>query len=146
MTHDLASGVMTDGVYEDTVRNYEFSKRLADDLIDTRLDLILARVDTRGEGVPVAVFNSVGWPRTDLAEADVGFARGGVRDFDVVDHTGTVIPSQLLGSERYRDGGLKRIQCAFLARGVPALGYSIYHVVPRTTTGAPKSSLSDTNS
>ena len=30
-THDLASGVMTDHVYEDTIRSYEYSRRRSDD-------------------------------------------------------------------------------------------------------------------
>src|SRR5262249_19074091 len=37
VTHDLASGVMTDRVYEDTVRSYDFSKRLAEEWIETNL-------------------------------------------------------------------------------------------------------------
>ncbi|HEY2953382.1 MAG TPA: hypothetical protein VGK40_12405, partial [Verrucomicrobiae bacterium] len=47
VTHDLASGVMTDAVYEDTVRGYEFSKRLAGEMIETRLSRVLPRIDTR---------------------------------------------------------------------------------------------------
>src|SRR5206468_6984916 len=60
-THDLASGVMTDHVYADTMRNYEFSKRLAEEIIATRWDSIAGQIDTRGEGVPVVVFNPLGW-------------------------------------------------------------------------------------
>ncbi|HYV32061.1 MAG TPA: hypothetical protein VEO53_13280, partial [Candidatus Binatia bacterium] len=144
VTHDLASGVMTDRVYEDTLRGYEFSKRLVDDLIETRLASVLARIDTRGEGIPLAVFNTLGWPRADVAEADVGFAAAGVRDFDVSDPSGAVIPSQLLAADLYTDGALKRVKFAFVARGVPALGYSIYHLVPRQSAGQSKASALDT--
>jgi len=35
-THDLASGVMADHVYTDTVHSYEFSKRLANEMIADR--------------------------------------------------------------------------------------------------------------
>src|SRR5439155_22109867 len=96
VTHDLASGVMTDHVYADTVRSYEFSKRLADELIETRLGHVLSRIDTRGQGVPLAVFNTLGWPRTDVAEADVGFAEGGVVDFELSDAVGKLVPAQLI--------------------------------------------------
>src|SRR5216117_3307784 len=65
-THDLASGVMTDHVYEDTVRGYDFSKRLAQEMIASGWEGLAARIDTRGEGVPVVVFNPLGWPRTDV--------------------------------------------------------------------------------
>jgi alpha-mannosidase len=129
-THDLASGVMTDPVYEDTVRSYDYSKRLAEEMIEMRLDAVLGHVDTRGEGIPVAVFNTLGWPRTDVAEAEVGFTEVGVKDFRVVDTDGRAVPAQILATHPYSDGGLKRIKVAFLARDVPAMGYSVYHVVP----------------
>lgn len=52
LTHDLASGVMTDNVYEDTLRGYHFSKRLGDDMVEGLLNGISAKVDTRGGGSP----------------------------------------------------------------------------------------------
>jgi len=130
VTHDLVSGVMTDGVYADTLRSYDFAQHTAENLLESRLAGIAARIDTRGEGVPMVVFNPLGWARTDVAEGDVGFARGGVRDFRLVDASGAPVPSQVLESEQYADGGLKRVKFAFVAREVPALGHAVYHVVP----------------
>ena len=72
-THDLMSGVMTDRVYDDTIRGYDFSKRIAGDEVQARWRSFSARIDTRGEGIPIAVFNALGWPRTDIAVANVGF-------------------------------------------------------------------------
>src|SRR5207237_4338728 len=73
-THDLASGVMTDHVYEDTVGSYAFSTRLAEEIIASQWEKIVSRIDTSGEGIPVNVFNPLGWPRTDIAEVELGFA------------------------------------------------------------------------
>ena len=78
--HDLASGVMTDGVYADTLRSFEFSNRLAGEAVDTNFNALVSRVDTRGEGLAVVVFNPLGWPRTDVAELSVGFAEPGVKE------------------------------------------------------------------
>jgi alpha-mannosidase len=136
LTHDLASGVMTDKVYEDTVRSYEFSKRLANELIESRLSGILSKIDTRGEGIAAVVFNTLGWPRTDVAEVDAGFAEGGINGFSVTDPDGLVIPAQLLAAERYQDGGLKRVKFAFVAREIPPLGYALYRVLPQGSTAA----------
>ena len=72
--HDLMSGVMTDRVYEDTIRSYDFSRRIADDEVHDRAGRILPRGSTRGaKASPIVVFNALGWPRTDIATADVGF-------------------------------------------------------------------------
>ncbi|MEO5803460.1 MAG: hypothetical protein ABIR24_08005, partial [Verrucomicrobiota bacterium] len=145
VAHDLASGVMTDKVYEDTIRSYEFSRRLAEELIETNLGSVVARIDTRGEGIPLVVLNTLGWPRTDVARGDVGFSQGGVKDFEVSDASGKIIPSQLIEAEHYADGGFRRVKFAFVARDIPALGHSIYRIAPRTVVGASKSSVIDTN-
>jgi alpha-mannosidase len=145
VTHDLTSGVMTDHVYEDTVRSYDFTKRLADEMVEDRLRSILARIDTRGDGIALAVFNTLGWPRNDTAQADVGFAEAGIKDFDLFDAAGNRVPAQLVEAERFEDGGLRRIKFMFVAREVPALGYSVYRLVARNSAGETKPEVSETN-
>jgi len=76
------------------------------------------------------LFNTLGWARTDFVDADVGFAETGITNFFLRDRDSNIVPVQLLDAERYRDGGLKRVKFAFVARDVPSLGYCVYHVVP----------------
>jgi alpha-mannosidase len=50
--------------------------------------------------------------------------------------------------DRYSDGGIKRARITFLARDIPALGYSTYHVVPGLSAPGPKENIrgaKDTN-
>ncbi len=136
VTHDLASGVMTDAVYEDTIRSYDFSTRLANELIEARANRLFSQIDTRGDGVPIVVFNSLGWSRTDVAQADVGFADGSITNFSVAGPTGRLVPAQLLEAERYRDGGFKRIKLAFIARDIPPLGHCVYHLLSKRSEPA----------
>jgi alpha-mannosidase len=145
VTHDLTSGVMTDHVYEDTLRGYDLAKRLGDEMVEDRLGSILARIDTRGTGVALVVFNTLGWPRTDVASADVGFAQEAVKGFDLFDSAGNNVPTQLVDADHFDDGGLRRVQFMFVAGNVPALGYSVYHVVPLKTSNEAKSSVIETN-
>jgi alpha-mannosidase len=141
-THDLASGVMTDHVYEDVQRGYDLSERLADDMISDRWNRTSARIDTRGPGIPVVVFNPLGWQRNDIAEVEVGFASGGVRAVEVIDSAGNVTPSQLIRADRYPDGAMKRLTVAFLARNIPSVGWSVYHIRPTTTITPPPTGFS----
>jgi alpha-mannosidase len=129
-THDLASGVMTDHVYEDTIRSYEFAKRRAEALIDAKWDVLTAKIDTSGPGAPAVVFNTLGWPRSDVAEINAGFGEKGVQGVVLTGPDGQTVPTQVLESTRYADGGLKTARVAFIARDVPAMGYSTYHVSP----------------
>jgi alpha-mannosidase len=128
-THDLASGVMTDAVYEDTVRGYDYSERLAADRIEAMWSSVAARIDTRGEGTPIVVFNPLGWERTDLAEVELGFTSPGVRGVRLLDPLGHEAAVQFLYVERYGDQGLRRVRMAFVAHDVPAVGYSTYRAL-----------------
>ncbi len=127
-THDLTSGVMTDHVYDDTVRSYEYSLRRADAIIDAKWDILASKIDTRGPGAPVVVFNTLGWSRSDIVEIDAGFGEGGVSQPILTDSEGRDVPAQIVEASRYGDGSLKTARLAFVARDVPALGYRTYHV------------------
>jgi alpha-mannosidase len=135
--HDLMSGVMTDRVYEDTVRGYDFSKRLADEEVSARLRDLAATIDTRGDGIALVVFNTLGWRRTDVALADVGFSDGDIMDVKLVGPDGQPVPVQLLKSQRYSGGGLMRAEIAFVARDVPSMGHCVYRLIPLRAPAAP---------
>jgi len=130
--HDLMSGVMTDHVYDDTLRGYDFSRRLAEEQVQTRLQQFIARLDTRGEGIPLVVFNTLGWTRTDVAEVTVGFSGRGVRDVKLFDSNGQAAPVQILDALRHEDGTLVQARIAFVARSIPALGCTTYRLLPQT--------------
>jgi alpha-mannosidase len=138
--HDLMSGVMTDHVYEDTIRSYDFSRRIARDEVQSRLQKAVSKIDTQGEGIALVVFNSLSWPRTDIATANVGFSEGTVRDLKMIGPDGLAVPVQILERQRYADGALLQAQICFVARNIPAMGYSIYHLVP-LRSATPDSSI-----
>ncbi len=81
---------MTDHVYDDTVRSYEFSNRLADGLIDAACDALTSKKD---------------------------------------------VPYQIEQATYHEDGALKTARIAFVAFGVPALGYRVFHVGKRDPAG-----------
>ncbi len=135
-THDLASGVMTDPVYEDTLASYATSRRLAAEIVDAEWNRISGRIDTSGEGIPIVVFDPLGSPRTDVVEVELGELAA---HFDVVDANGASVPWQLESRDVCADGSLRRAKIAFLAENVPALGYSTYRVVPKAASAAHES-------
>ena len=134
--HDLMSGVMTDQVYEDSIRGFDFSRQLAAEEVETRLRKLISGIDTRGEGMPLVVFNGLGWPRTDLAVAEVGFSDEGVVDLELIGPDGQSVPVQILECRRNGDGGLLSARIGFVARDVPALGYSTYRLRPLKVAGS----------
>ena len=129
--HDLMSGVMTDQVWEDTCRGFDFSRKLANEELDARLRRLVSMIDTRGEGVALVVLNALGWQRTDVVYATVGFTEATADGLDVLAPDGRTVPIQVLEAERADNGALIRAKVTFVAEDVPALGYAVYRVVPR---------------
>ncbi len=129
-THDLASGVMVDKVYYDSVRQFEASQHLGTDLADKWWERIATEIDSRGEGIPIAVFNPLGWPRTDVVELKVGVSEAGLAELALTDVAGQPVPVQIIDALRYEDGGIKEARIVFVAKDVPPLGYSIYRAIP----------------
>jgi len=135
--HDLMSGVMTDHVYADTLRGFDCSKRLAQDLLQTRLATFVEHIDTRGEGIPLVVYNTLGAPRSDIVETRISFTDPGINSVTLLAPDGQAVPCQLLETAYYEDGSLLQAQVAFVAAAIPALGYAVYHLLPQTAPAAP---------
>lgn len=134
--HDLMSGVMTDHVYEDTLRGYDLSQRLAEEELNSRWRRYCSLVETNGEGIAIVVFNSLSWTRTDIAITQVGFSDSGVMSVEMIDPEGEYIPVQLIDEERDEDGCLLRADVAFLAKDIPALGHCVYRLIPQKRPAA----------
>jgi alpha-mannosidase len=129
--HDPASGIMSDEVYAEANRELDSARRLADGFTDERWDKMAAAIDTRSAGTPLVVFNPLGWERTDVAEVMLGFVEPGVTAIAITDPAGAEMPVQILDTIRGKDGGIRRARVAFIARGVPAVGYTVYHAAGR---------------
>jgi len=128
--HDLMSGTMVDKVYNESIRGYQASLDIGDDQVDAEVNAIAAKMDTHGDGVPVVVFNTLGWARTDLVQVEVGSIGPNVHGLRLRDASGADLPLQFIDTQQYDDGSLKDAKVAFLARDVPAFGYSLYQIIP----------------
>ena len=76
---------------------------------------LVRQADTSGAGTPIVVFNTLSWPRTDLATVDASRR--------------LFLPCRRPG----QPGGSPakwRGRFCFVAREVPPLGFSVYRIVP----------------
>lgn len=131
-THDLASGVMTDHVYDDTIRTYQMSQGAAERMIDQGWAHVAGAADTRGDGTAVVVFNPLGWPRSEAVELDWGFTAPGIKGVKVTDDAGAEVASQIGVAGINADGSMRHARVAFVARDVPAMGFAVYHLTQQT--------------
>ena len=120
--HDIMPGSGIAVNYLDAKRNLEDAQRMSREISDRALQEIIAHVNTEGNGVPIVIFNSLSWPRTESIEVEVQLP-GPAKYVEVVDSAGTRARSQLLAM----DAGTHRARLLMLA-SAPALGYNTYFV------------------
>ncbi len=127
--HDIMPGSGIAVNYLDAKRNLENVDRVAEDFTVSSLREIAAHVNTQGDGVPVMIFNSLSWPRTEVTEGEVQLPAP-ARQIEIVDSTGKPAEAQLLSL----DPETHRAHFLLLA-DTPSLGYQTYFA--RAATRAP---------
>jgi alpha-mannosidase len=137
--HDILDGSSIGPVYDESRIHYEAALERARRALDFSLEALANRVDTRGEGVPLLVFNPLPWERTDLVEAEVSYA-GAVKGIRVIDGSGKEVPAQTLADRSA--GGKTSFRLLFLAEKMPSLGYRMYRVLKAESRPAFKTGLS----
>ena len=130
--HDVMPGSGIAVNYLDAKRNLEDVARSAKEMTEEALDEITAHINTQGDGVPVVVFNSLSWPRTEVIETDVQLP-GPAKHVEVVDATGNRVESYLLAM----DSATNRVRLLILAN-MPALGYKTFLVRSVSKAGTPQ--------
>jgi alpha-mannosidase len=125
--HDIMPGSGIAVNYLDAKRNLEDVRRVGNDQIENSLREIAAHANTSGEGVPLMVFNSLSWPRTEVIEAEAQLPAA-TSQIHVVDSAGQPAESQLLSIDK----ATHRARFLLLSK-TPALGYTTYFVRARTS-------------
>ena len=87
-------------------------------------------INTEGEGIPLVVWNLLGWPRTDLVTARVGLTDPEVHGRESAGARRAGCAGASLHEVRSSTGALLQADIAFVARDVPSLGYTVYRVLP----------------
>jgi alpha-mannosidase len=115
-------GQVTDRLFR---KKYEFARDEGRVLLDDALAAIASRVKAPpAKGLPIIVFNTLSWSRTDPVTAQVPPS---AKEFRLVDATGIEIPYQRLPALDANAPGPLLIE--FIAPDVPALGYKTFYLV-----------------
>jgi len=136
--HDIMPGSGIAVNYLDAKRNLEDVRRSGNQIVEGSLQEIAARVNTNGSGVPVMVFNSLSWPRTEVTEIEAQFPAA-AKLIEVVDAAGRRADSQVISI----DADTQRVHLLLLAN-VPALGFKTYFVRAAAAATQNRSALQTT--
>ncbi len=125
--HDLAAGSGIGIIYKDAQKDYDVVRWSTNEISSDALQTVDERINTGGDGVPVIVYNPLGWARSGdvLVKVQLPEAgRTGVFVSDPSQKTSLSIPIQSNVDERT---GIAEL--AFHVADVPALGYRVVRIV-----------------
>jgi alpha-mannosidase len=127
--HDLAAGSGIGVIYKDAQRDYDVVHWTAKDATSNALRTLSSEINTGTiAGVPVVVWNPLAWPRTDVVTFDVQLPEKPKSGVTVLDPQGKPVPAQMLSAKTETNNYRLLVK----ASDVPALGYTVLHVVPET--------------
>jgi alpha-mannosidase len=126
--HDLAAGSGVGQIYRDAQRDYDSVRLVSEHATSEARSTLESQIDTGviPGGVPVVVFNSLAWQRTDLVPVDVQLPEAAKGTISVVNAEGQPQPAQVLA----KNSTLNTYRLLVEAENVPSLGYRVLHVIP----------------
>ncbi|MEN6547433.1 MAG: glycoside hydrolase family 38 C-terminal domain-containing protein, partial [Armatimonadia bacterium] len=126
--HDAITGPCCDRAYLDLMDGYREALQLARAAGQRAREWLAEQVrQSKTQGIPLVVFNSLNWQRRDIVEQVVTFDPP-VEGFVVQDRRGDEIPFEARSVELER-GLVTRAMVRFIAEA-PSLGHATYRVVP----------------
>jgi len=119
-------GQITDDLFW---RKYEFARSEASQILENSTRSMASRIKTNSKnGIPVVVFNSLNWERTDLLNFQIGFGTGEAKSLTVADASGNKIPVQYQVIKKHDDGSIQLADVYFIATKVPSIGYKTFYL------------------
>lgn len=129
--HDILPGSSINEVYLVADQDYARAKALISGVRDRALSHLASRIATHGQGMPIVVFNTLAWVRSDVVR--VKFNAPSKR-FAILDSEDNPVPYQKVAKDEY----------LFEAAGVPPMGHAVYRIVPSNEPFEPSGSLKAT--
>lgn len=119
-------GDITDDLFKE---NLVKSRTMGQNLLDEAADFISRRIKKNEKlGIPIILFNSLSWKRTDPVTAKIDFVKGTLKNVAVTTANKKRIDVQTSNASFYDDGSLKSADITFIAEDIPSIGYSTYYI------------------
>ena len=125
--HDLAAGSGIGIIYKDAQEDYDVVRWSTNEIKAKASETIDQRVDTSGAGIPVVVYNPLGWERSGDVSVEAQLPKSGSAALYVVDPSAGGKPALPLESSVDEATGV--VHLTVHVSGVPALGYKVIRIV-----------------
>jgi len=123
--HDLAAGSGIGEIYKDAQRDFDQVRWTTEEATRQSLRTLAARIDTRGAGEPIVVWNPLGWDRGGVVKMDVQRSHDEPGGIAITDAKGKALAMQVVGEQR----ATHTYSLLIAAPLVPSMGYTVLHAV-----------------
>ncbi len=136
--HDDIYGSGIDEVHHEMDYRFSQSRQIGEALVRDNLRLLARQIDyTHHVGMPLIVYNPLGWERDEVAEAivDFDFDDPMADAFQVIDAEGNIVPHQVVSDEQLfwmevlKPNRKRRVKM-LLPVHVPSCGYTTFYIQP----------------
>ena len=118
--HDIICGTCVESVHEEAYELYRKILNKGEKLKKEAIHYLIKNIDTRGEGNPVVVFNTLSWERGGVVEIETD--NNVEESFAVYNEKGHVVsPVQILSH-----GSSQKV--IFIAEKVPSFGHRVFYL------------------
>ena len=122
-------GQITDRLFR---KKYEFARDRGKEMLNDALRKIASQIKTSpSKGLPIIVFNSLSWERTDPVVVEI---KSPARNWQIQDAHGNILASQILPPLPGQDEGATLLE--FIAPAVPPLGYKAFFLVENASSAS----------
>jgi alpha-mannosidase len=102
---------------------------MGQNLLNKGIDFLSTRIKKNEKlGIPIVLFNSLSWKRTDPVTVSMDFPIGSSRIVEVINADKQHVPSQNKNETYYEDGSLKSADITFIAENIPSIGYATFYI------------------
>jgi alpha-mannosidase len=132
--HDLAAGSGIGQIYRDAQKDYDVVRWSTNEIDANALETVAERINTSGGGIPVLVYNPLGWERSGDVTVSLQFPKASPENVVVTDTEARKIVFESGEPLLHDVNGLAQI--TLHVDNVPALGYKLLSATQEKTANS----------
>ncbi len=123
--HDLAAGSGIGAIYKDAQKDYDVVRWSTNEITSGATGSLDIRINTAGDGIPVVVYNPLGWEQSGEVNVNIQLPKSDVHGLFVVDSDADIRRFPIASSIDDKTG---TAALTFFASRVSPLGYKVFSV------------------
>ncbi|MFZ1290461.1 MAG: glycoside hydrolase family 38 C-terminal domain-containing protein [Melioribacteraceae bacterium] len=119
-------GSTTDDLF---LSKFVFAKSEAIQITENAVNSLASKIEVDSKnGIPIVIFNSLNWKRSDPVKFAINFNKGKISNLKLFDALDNNLELQVSDLSKYEDGSIKSATINFIAQNIPSIGYKTFYL------------------